>query len=213
MVEALSSADVRAAGLVLARAFRDNPAMTAVLKGDDADVRLRVLEPCMIGFAEAVRRYGVAEVVKESGSVSAVSLSFPPNGFPPPVWAQLIGARGPIAAVLARSASRIDYADATPASEVPTLVPVDPRSRTRAARAGARLGAAPIAQRARGGPRIAVLSRDGQGHERAALSKNTLRGDVGRDATRYPREALVHEALTCMPRIESNHARRSVLAG
>ncbi len=111
MVEPLSAADGSAAGLVLARAFRDNPAMTAVLAGDPPEVRLRVLERAMIGFTEAVRRYGVAEIVRVEGRVAAVALSFPPGGYPPPIVAQLIGARGPIAAGLRRALrfARIDH--------------------------------------------------------------------------------------------------------
>ena len=96
MIEPLQAIDVRAASEVLARAFLDNPGMLAVLRGDSAEYRLRALERGMLGFTEAVRRYGVAEVVKEDGRVRGVALSFAPGGYPPPLCAELIIASGPL---------------------------------------------------------------------------------------------------------------------
>jgi len=96
VIEPLQARDVRAAASVLARAFRDNPGMCGLLRGDPAETRLRVLQRCMLGFAEAVRRHGVAEVVKERAEISAVSLAFPPGGYPPPLRAELMIAAGPL---------------------------------------------------------------------------------------------------------------------
>jgi ribosomal protein S18 acetylase RimI-like enzyme len=112
MVEVLAESDVNAAAGVLARAFRDNPGMKAILQQDSPDERLRLMLPCMVGFVQAARRYGTAEVVKESGAVAAVSLSFPPDGFPMPIGGQLVTAKGPLRAGLRRALrfARFDYA-------------------------------------------------------------------------------------------------------
>src|SRR5204863_4990341 len=108
--EPLARAEVAAAAAVLARAFRDNPGMLVLFKGDSPEVRLRLLGPCMHGFAETVRRFGVAEVVKDSGQIVAVSLSFAPGQFPPPFRSQFTMAKGPIRAGLKRALrfARID---------------------------------------------------------------------------------------------------------
>lgn len=109
-VEPLSAPDVPAAAGVLARAFRDNPGMLALFKGDEPDVRLRLLEPCMVGFTEAVLRWGVAEAVKDGSAIVAVSLSFAPGKFPPPFRSQFTMAKGPLRAGLTRALrfARID---------------------------------------------------------------------------------------------------------
>lgn len=89
---------MRAASEVLARAFLDNPGMLAVLRGDSAERRLTVLRRGMFGFAQAVQRYGCAEVFKEDGRVRGVALSFAPGAYPPPPMAELIIAIGPVLA-------------------------------------------------------------------------------------------------------------------
>jgi GNAT superfamily N-acetyltransferase len=96
---------------VLARAFRDNPGFVALLKGDSPEGRLRFLGPCMVGFVESILRYGAGEVVKDGDRIVAVSLSFAPDRFPPPFWATVVQARGPIRAGLARTLRfvRIDH--------------------------------------------------------------------------------------------------------
>jgi len=109
-VEPLARADVGAAALVLARAFRDNPGMLVLFKGDAPEVRLRLLVPCMVGFTETVLRFGFAEVVKIDGEIVAVSLSFAPGRFPPPFRSQFTMAKGPMRAGLTRALrfARID---------------------------------------------------------------------------------------------------------
>src|SRR6185436_1269823 len=94
----IEPSDVAEAGAVLARAFRDNPGVVAVLDADDPGRRLALMLPGMVGFVGAVRRYGVAEALKSDGRILAVSLSFPPGGFPPPFWFQVITAPGPLRA-------------------------------------------------------------------------------------------------------------------
>jgi ribosomal protein S18 acetylase RimI-like enzyme len=103
MVQLLERSDRDEAAGVLARAFRDNPAIIAALKGDDPETRLRLLGPCMQSFVESTLRYGVAEVVKDGGRIVAVSLSFAPDRFPPPFWATIVQARGPVRAGLGRA--------------------------------------------------------------------------------------------------------------
>jgi ribosomal protein S18 acetylase RimI-like enzyme len=98
MIERLQAQDVRAASEVLARSFLDNPGMLAVLRGDPAEHRLRVLKRAMLGFTEGVRRYGVAEVVKDEGRVKGVALAFAPGEYPPPLRAELFLSAGPISA-------------------------------------------------------------------------------------------------------------------
>lgn len=111
MIEPLAPAEAEAAAAVLARAFRDNPGMLVLFKGDPPDVRLRLMDPCMRGFVEAVLRYGSAEVVKESGRIVAVSLAFGPGRFPPPFRSLFTMAKGPLRAGLSRALrfARIDY--------------------------------------------------------------------------------------------------------
>jgi ribosomal protein S18 acetylase RimI-like enzyme len=99
-VEPLDSVEIRAAAQVLGRAFRDNPGMIAILPGRTEETRLRLVESCMVGFVASVVRYGVAEVVKDAGAIVGVSLSFPPGAFPPPFYATVIQARGPVRAGL-----------------------------------------------------------------------------------------------------------------
>lgn len=110
-VEPLEPSEARAAAAVLARAFRDNPGMIAVLSGQTEESRLRLLEPCMLGFVRSMLRYGAAEVVKEEGAIVAVALSFRPGEFPPPFFATVIQARGPIGAGLGAALrfARIDH--------------------------------------------------------------------------------------------------------
>jgi len=66
--------------------------------GTTATERLRALEPCMHGFIASVLRYGVAEVVKDRDRITGVALSLPPGGFPAPLLATLIQAKGPLLA-------------------------------------------------------------------------------------------------------------------
>jgi len=110
MTEPLRPEDIGAAAGVLARAFRDNPGMLALFKDDSPEVRLRLLEPCMRGFIEAVCRFGAAEIVKDAGTIVAVSLSFGPGQFPPPFRSQFTMAKGPIRAGIKRALrfARID---------------------------------------------------------------------------------------------------------
>jgi ribosomal protein S18 acetylase RimI-like enzyme len=103
MVQPIEASDVDAAGGVLARAFRDNPGVSAVLQGYGPEDRLRIGIPSMTGFVKAVRRHGVAECIKQDGRIAAVSLSFPPGAFPPPLRFELMIAWGPLRAGLKRS--------------------------------------------------------------------------------------------------------------
>lgn len=109
--EPLDPADVSETAWVLARAFRDNPGMLAILPGTTEDVRLSKLGPCMDGFTRSVIRYGFVEVVKDQGKVVAAALSFRPGEFPPPFYATVIQAKGPLLAGLptALRTARIDH--------------------------------------------------------------------------------------------------------
>jgi ribosomal protein S18 acetylase RimI-like enzyme len=100
MLRRLDASDVEAAAGVLARAFRDNPGMLALLPDDSPDARVGLLERGMKGFVRAVSRFGVAEAVADEGRIRAVSLSLGPGGFPPPLRAELMMAPGIIRAGL-----------------------------------------------------------------------------------------------------------------
>lgn len=96
MVQELGASDAVEAGGVLARAFRDNPGVVQVLRGDGPETRLRLMTPSMVGFVRGVQRFGRAECVKENGRIVAVSLSFAPGAFPPPVRFEIMTAWGPL---------------------------------------------------------------------------------------------------------------------
>jgi GNAT superfamily N-acetyltransferase len=98
MVQPLEPSDVREAASVLGRAFCDNPGVRAILKGDGPEVRLRLTENAMHGFARAILRVGAGEVIKEGGRVSAVSLVYPPLAYPPKLTAELTIASGLLSA-------------------------------------------------------------------------------------------------------------------
>lgn len=74
---------------MLARAFRDNPGVIALLNGDGAARRALALSMIMPGFVAATHRYGSVEVVKQGESVVAASLAFAPGRFPPPIGFEL----------------------------------------------------------------------------------------------------------------------------
>jgi GNAT superfamily N-acetyltransferase len=102
-VQPLTRFDRDEAAGVLTRAFCDNPGFIAILKGESKDARLRLLGPCMVAFVDSVLRYGVGEIVRDGNRIVSVSLSFAPDRFPPPFWATVIQARGPIRAGLHRA--------------------------------------------------------------------------------------------------------------
>ncbi|HEX7671619.1 MAG TPA: GNAT family N-acetyltransferase [Polyangiaceae bacterium] len=110
-VEALDPSLANVAAGVLARAFRDNPGMVAVLPDLTDSDRLGLLEPCMLGFVKSMFRYGTVEVVKEGGAIVAVALAFRPGEFPPPFFATIVQAGGPIRAGLGAALrfARIDH--------------------------------------------------------------------------------------------------------
>lgn len=92
MIEATESA---AAGHVLARAFRDNPGMLAVMRDDPPEVRQRLLDRAMAAYAEAYRRFGRIDVVRDdNGLIVATALSFAPGAYPPPFRFLLVAGRG-----------------------------------------------------------------------------------------------------------------------
>lgn len=98
MLQRLEKADLGAAAYVLARAFRDNPGVRALLERDGADARQRIVETAMHAFARTILHVGVAEAIKVDGRIAAVSLAYPPGAFPPPLWAEVLAATGPLRA-------------------------------------------------------------------------------------------------------------------
>jgi ribosomal protein S18 acetylase RimI-like enzyme len=110
MAQVMTNEDLPRAAAMLARAFRDNPAMLGLLKGDAAEARERTLRGVMLGFTRSVQRDGVVEVVKEGDSIAAASLVFPPGRFPPSIIGQLITTWGVLSSRLGR-AHRFALAD------------------------------------------------------------------------------------------------------
>jgi GNAT superfamily N-acetyltransferase len=76
----------------------------------DAD-RERLLVPCMDGFVASVLRYGTGELLKDGGRVVAVSLFFRPGAYPPPLFATVIQAKGPLRTGMANAIriARVDH--------------------------------------------------------------------------------------------------------
>lgn len=94
LVEPLVRADLSDAAAVLGRAFHTNPGLVAILKDDSPAERLRLTTIGMGAFASASIRVGTGEVIKQDGKVVAVSLSYAPGAYPPPLWAELLIATG-----------------------------------------------------------------------------------------------------------------------
>ena len=91
VVQPMAAHECAQTAAMLARAFRDNPGMVAVLKGDGAARRAESLSAILLGFVAATHRYGSVEVVKRGESVVAAALAFPPGRFPPPLGFELEG--------------------------------------------------------------------------------------------------------------------------
>lgn len=89
VVQPMAAHECAQTAAMLARAFRDNPGMVAVLKGDGAARRAESLSAILLGFVAATHRYGSVEVVKRGESVVAAALAFPPGRFPPPLGFEL----------------------------------------------------------------------------------------------------------------------------
>jgi GNAT superfamily N-acetyltransferase len=102
VIEPLLPEDARAAAGVLGRAFHNNPGVVALLRGDPPAVRLRLTENAMHGFARAMLRVGMPQVIKRDGKVVAVSLTYPPGAYPPTLWTELTIASGLLRAGLRR---------------------------------------------------------------------------------------------------------------
>jgi len=86
VTELLGHADVREAASVLGRAFRDNPGIAAVLKGESPERRERLVGNAMVALARATLQIGQASVIKQEGQIVAVSLVLPPRAYPLPLW-------------------------------------------------------------------------------------------------------------------------------
>jgi ribosomal protein S18 acetylase RimI-like enzyme len=82
-VEPLSQVDEPEAAAVLARAFRDNPGVVAVLDTDDTARRSALLERFMPIAVSAYRRYGEVRVTRDAGKIAGVALGLPPGQYPP----------------------------------------------------------------------------------------------------------------------------------
>jgi ribosomal protein S18 acetylase RimI-like enzyme len=94
VVETATHTDLAAVAGVLSRAFRDNPGLGGILRGDDAVSRQRVLSGCMLGFARAVLRHGRIDVIRQGGVLVGASLVLPPGSFPMPFRGQVSVAAG-----------------------------------------------------------------------------------------------------------------------
>ena len=93
----LAREQVDEAAKVLARAFRDNPGVRAVLVRQPSEVRQQMFERASRTFVDVARRYGLASGVQEGEHIRGVSLAYAPGGYPLPVRAQLSLARAALA--------------------------------------------------------------------------------------------------------------------
>jgi ribosomal protein S18 acetylase RimI-like enzyme len=98
------------AARMLARAFRDNPGMRALLPGRDSTSRERALVAVMRGFGRATLRYGQARAALAGGRILAACYGFAPGRWPLPLGAHLLAATGPLRAG-PRSSLRFAIAD------------------------------------------------------------------------------------------------------
>jgi ribosomal protein S18 acetylase RimI-like enzyme len=93
----LGGEHVEEAAAVLARAFRDNPGVRAILHRQPSEVRQRIFERLSRAFVEAARRHGLATGVLENERIAGATLAYPPGGYPLPLLAQLSIARAAVA--------------------------------------------------------------------------------------------------------------------
>src|SRR5688572_5362117 len=99
-VSGLAPGEVPLASRLLARAFRDNPGILTVLPGTSAEARQRALEQWFPGFLRSMLRYGCVETMRREGEIAGVAMTYAPHTFPPPVFATLLQAPGPLRAGL-----------------------------------------------------------------------------------------------------------------
>jgi GNAT superfamily N-acetyltransferase len=94
----LARADVDAAGAVLARSHRDDPAFAHILPGERT--RLRVLRPLFRSWVADALPFGAVRGVKVGGRLAGVAVWLPSSAFPPGPLRALRGLRD-VAGVLA----------------------------------------------------------------------------------------------------------------
>ncbi len=82
-VRALSESDIPEAAQVVARSFRNNTAMVAVLERDEAE-RVRLLTLFALHLLPAYLTHGRCWVLCEDQNIRAVMLTLPPGRFPLP---------------------------------------------------------------------------------------------------------------------------------
>lgn len=77
MPEPLRRADQPEAAALLARAFRDNPGMVALLDSDDAEHRANLLGRLMPVFVQSYAKHGLAWAVRAGDQLAGVALILP----------------------------------------------------------------------------------------------------------------------------------------
>ncbi len=83
-VEALEARELTNAASVLARAFRDNPGITAMLGTKNPERRLSLLERLTPVLTRAYRDHAEAWIVRApDGTIAGVALTAAPDGYPP----------------------------------------------------------------------------------------------------------------------------------
>jgi ribosomal protein S18 acetylase RimI-like enzyme len=86
---------MRAAAIVLARAFADSPVYAAVLTAKTIEARVRVLQRVKLGFVRATAHNGECRVACEgAGEPAGVALVVPPGGYPLSPWGEIVQATG-----------------------------------------------------------------------------------------------------------------------
>jgi ribosomal protein S18 acetylase RimI-like enzyme len=80
---------VEEAAHVLARAFYDNPGVTAVLDRHSPEGRLRLFGRWSRSFVRSARRFGITTAVVDGERLVAAALVYPPGTYPLPIRTQL----------------------------------------------------------------------------------------------------------------------------
>src|ERR1043165_9119137 len=81
----LNPRQIEQAGAVLAQAFHQNPAFSALLRDDAPAERLPLCGPMLTTSGRPVSLYGEVDLTESEGTVKAVALMFRPGKYPEPL--------------------------------------------------------------------------------------------------------------------------------
>lgn len=97
-IRPLPSADIERAGLVLGRAFTDNPGYVAVFQHLDAAARGRAVTALKTGFTRAAVGHWTAEGLYDGDRLLGAQLVLDPGVYPPSLRSKLVALGGALGA-------------------------------------------------------------------------------------------------------------------